>query len=812
MVTAAASLIGQTISHYRIVAKLGGGGMGAVYDAEDTRLGRHVALKFVPEELVHDRKALERFFWEARAASQLNHPGICTIHDIEDIDGHPFIVMEKLEGVSLKDRMLNGKPVELEEILDIGIQVSDALAACHAKGIIHRDIKPANIFITNNGQVKLLDFGVAKLSPGMRAGETSLDDPLTVAGDIFGTAVYMSPEQARGEELDPRTDLFSFGVVLYQMATGQRPFAGTNAVTTLEAVMNRKPTSPLKLNPNLPPELEGIIGRAMEKERGNRYPNASALKGDLQSLKRDTESGLTATGRLRPALPYRIATTTFQKDSRRQTYILLGVIALLVTLLVPMGAWFFKLRAGAHAKNSIAVLPLQNVNGDVSVDFLRFALADEIANALTTTRTLDVRPSSLTRRYAGSDVDPRKAAAELRASTIVTGHFLKQGDSLMVTLEAVDGANDKLLWQTNLTAPADDLTKLQSTLTAQVNQGLLPAIGITGGQLAAETGNRPHDPAAYDLYLHSLALPHDPAPNKDAIAVLEHAVAADPNYAPAWEELGMRYYYDYSYSDGGEQAFQLSTQAYQRALALDPNRIVAAGQLITNRVERGELGKAYQAAQALLRRRPESAEAHFVMGYVYRYAGMLPEAEQQCNKALALDPGNYTFRSCAWAFLDMGDTKRAADFINLDAASEWAAYVKPSLLLREGEIEQARDAVTKMPTAPRYHRDLLEACLGLAPPEEADRMAHETEVSPPAAPDSELLYYQGALFADCGKRQAALRMLQAAIEQNYCAYSNLQLDPMLRKIRTTPGFDKLLEAARECQDAVLTASGETTGP
>jgi len=802
-------MIGQTVSHYRIVSKLGGGGMGAVYDAEDTRLGRHVALKFIPQELVNDRQSLERFFWEARAASQLNHPGICIIHDIEDTDGHPFIVMERLHGVSLKDRLL-GKPMQLEEILDIGIQVSDALAACHAKGIIHRDIKPANIFITNSGQVKILDFGVAKLSPGMR-GESGLDDPMTMAGDIFGTAVYMSPEQARGEELDARTDIFSFGVVLYQMATGQRPFIGSNAVTTLEAVMNRKPVSPLKLNPNLPPELEGIIGRAMEKERGNRYPDALALKGDLQSLKRETEPGMTTTARMRPALPYRISTTTFQTTSKKQVYILMGVIALLITLLVPLGAWFFKLRAGMHARNTIAVLPLQNVNGDVSVDFLRFALADEISNALMATRTLDVRPSAMTDKYTAADVDARRVASDVRVATVVTGHFLKQGDNLLVTLEAIDGASDKLLWQTNLTAPADDLTKLQSTLTSQVNGGLLPAIGLAGAQ-AAE-GTRPHDPAAYDLYLHSLALPHDPSPNKDAIVVLEHAVESDPNYAPAWEELGMRYYFDYSYSDGGEQAFQRATNAFQRALTLDPNRVVAAGQLITNRVERGELGKAYQEAQALLERRPDAAEAHWVMSYVYRYAGMLPQATEECDKALSLDPGNFTFRSCAWAFMEMGNTKRAFDFINLDAKSEWAAYVMPSLLLREGEIEKAREAVTKMPTAPRYHRDLLEACLGLRPAEYADQLAHEAETTPPAAPDAELLYYQGALFADCGKRPASLHLLQGAIEQNYCAYSNLELDPMLRKVRLTPGFDKLLAAARVCQDNIRTASNsEVAGP
>jgi eukaryotic-like serine/threonine-protein kinase len=805
----AASLVGQTVSHYRIISKLGGGGMGAVYEAEDTRLGRHVALKFVPPELVNDRKALDRFFWEARAASQLNHPGICTIHDIEDSDGHPFIVMERLEGVSLKERMMGG-PMELEDILDIGIQVSDALAACHAKGIIHRDIKPANIFLTNSGQVKVLDFGVAKLAPGMRAGSTELEDPLTMAGDIFGTAVYMSPEQARGEDLDARTDLFSLGVVLYQMATGQRPFTGNNAVATMAAIMSYKPVSPLKLNPKLAPELEGIIGRAMEKERGKRYPDALAMKGDLQSLKRETEPGMTDTARMRPLLPYRISSSTFQTTSRRSLYVLLGVIALLITLLIPMGAWFLKQRANTHARTSVAVLPLQNTNGDVSVDFLRYALADEVANALTSTRTLDVRPSLMTRKYVGADVDPRTAASELRVGTIVTGHFMQQGDNLMVTLEAVEGATDKLLWETTVTVPTNDLIGLQSVLDKQVAQGLLPAIGMTGAQ--TEAGTHPHDPAAYDLYLHSLALGHDAGPNKDAIAVLEHAVTADPNYAPAWEELGLREYYDSQYSDGGEEMFQRSTQAFERAVALDPNRIVAAGQIITHRVERGELGKAYQAAQALVQRLPENAQAHFVMSYVYRYAGMLDPAMKECNKALSLDPGNYTFRSCAWAFMEAGDTSRAADFIKLDAGSQWADYVTPSLLLREGNIDAARTAVTKMPTQPRYHRDLLEACLGLRPYSYAQDLAKQAETTAPAAPDAEILYYQGALFADCGLRPAAMRMLNAAIEQNYCAYSNLQLDPMLRKLREIPEFTTLLKAAKDCQQSNLATPNDAQAP
>jgi serine/threonine protein kinase/tetratricopeptide (TPR) repeat protein len=805
METAALGMIGQTVSHYRIVSKLGGGGMGVVYDAVDTRLGRHVALKFIPDTLLDDSKALDRFLREARAASQLNHPGICTIHDIADLDGHPFIVMEKLEGISLKDR-LRGERLKVDELLDIAIQVADALAACHAKGIIHRDIKPGNIFLTQGGQAKILDFGLAKLSRGMDTGEGLSDDPLSIAGDVFGTAVYMSPEQARGEELDQRSDLFSLGVVIYQMATGKKPFAGTNAVTTLDAILNRKPVSPLKLNPNLPVDLEGILGRAMEKNRGSRYQTALAMKGDLQSLKRETEPGLTSSGRLRAALPYRIQSSTFQRPNRTQTYILLGVIAVLLTVLIPGATWWFKHRTetGGGARNTIAVLPLQNVNGDISVEFLRFALADEIANVLTYTRTLDVRPSSSTQKYGADNVDPAQAGRQLHVATVLTGHFLKQGENLRVTLEAIDVNQNRLLWQTNVTAPAQDLIALQSDMAAQVRQGLLPSLGVTGS--ATATGTRPKNPEAYDLYLHSIALPHDPEANKDAIAVLENVVQMDPSYAPAWEQLGLRSYYDATYSDGGEVLFQRSNEAYERALALDPDLTIAAGQLIANRVERGELGKAYQAAQTLIKRRPESAQAHFALSYVYRYAGMLERSTKECDAALVLDPGNYTFRSCAWAFMELGDTIRARDFVRLDAGSEWAAYVLPSILLREGKTAEAREAVKQMATAPRYHRDLLEACLQLRPPAELDRIAQELQANRAAEADPEILYFEGALLAYCGKKQAGLDLLQSAVERNYCAYSNLISDPLLAKLRADPAINQVLTSASQCQEAVRSAS------
>jgi tetratricopeptide (TPR) repeat protein len=325
-------------------------------------------------------------------------------------------------------------------------------------------------------------------------------------------------------------------------------------------------------------------------------------------------------------------------------------------------------------------------------------------------------------------------------------------------------------------------------------------LGITSGQVV--TGPRPKNPEAYDLYLHALALSHDPGPNKDAIAVLQHVVEMDPDYAPAWAELGIRAYYDATYSDGGEAMYQLSNQACSKAVALDPNLTPAAGQLITNLVERGELGKAYQAAQELVKQQPDSAQAHFVMSYVYRYAGMLQEATTECNTALALDPSNYIFRSCAWAFMELGKTDRAADFIRLDAGSEWAAYIQPSLLLREDKVAEAREAVKHMPTAPRYHRNLLESCLELRPASELDKLAQESETSYPSDPDPETWYYEGALFAYCGKHKAAIHLLQSAIDNNYCAYSNLLTDPLLSKLRSDPDIDKLLTSAHQCQEAI----------